>query len=155
MCVCCHNQASNGPGAWVWSHRMARRRHHHHDPSQNRTSTIDPIPPARLFLPTHRPRGTGRGEGNRRTEMGAVRVFFLSDTHHHHQPLITATTITTTTHHRTHCISLARCCPCRPCLALHFSPLAPSCPTILWTVPSCAASATRVPPVLSRLCSLT
>lgn len=47
--VCCHIKHLNGPGAWVWSHSMAWR----YDPSLNRTSTIDPIPPARLFLPTH------------------------------------------------------------------------------------------------------
>lgn len=80
--MCCHIKHLTGPSARVWSHRMPRRRrhHHHHDPSQNRTSTIDPIPPARLFLPTHRPRGTGR-------EIGTVwvRYGFLGDTHH--QPL--------------------------------------------------------------------
>lgn len=48
VCVLSH-QASNGPGAWGWSHRMAWR--HHHDPSQDRTSTIDPIPPVLAYTP--------------------------------------------------------------------------------------------------------
>lgn len=65
---------------------------------------------------------------------------------------ITATT-TTTTHH---CI-LSRDAAHAGRVLPYQSPFPPalSCPTILWTMPSCAASATRVWPVLSRICSLT
>lgn len=106
--VCCHIKHLNGPGAWVWSHSMAWR----YDPSLNRTSTIDPMPPARLFLPTPhthtKPRmkkgGREGGEQKSQARYGTA----LSDTHHHHHDH----------QYRNTTALLARCCPCRPCLAL-------------------------------------
>lgn len=81
------HQTSNGPGAWVWSHRMG------HGAAttttiQARTApprSIPSLPPVLAY--THRPRGTGRGK---QAPYGAERV--LSDTHHHPSRPTTTTT---------------------------------------------------------------
>jgi hypothetical protein len=88
--VCCQIKPRNGPSAWVWLHRMPRR----HDPSLNRTSTIDPIPPVLAHTDTHTHTHTRAQQNTTHTL-----THTLSHTHSHRHTL---THTHTQTHTHTH-----------------------------------------------------